>query len=128
MISEASKRAAGMVAEPAEEAHGVVSAGDADQRRRLGARPRHQRQRHFGDDAQRALAADDELFDVVTFVRLRDELEVIHHPSVRQHDLQAQDTRWRVTPWRNASMPPALVDTMPPMVALSRAARSMPTA
>ncbi len=36
-------------------------------------------------------------------------------------------TRWRIGPWRRTLTPPALVATIPPIVAESRAAKSTPT-
>ena len=73
-----------------EEAHRILDAGEADKRGLDVARLRKQLDRRRGDDAERALAADEQLLQIVAGVVLAQRPQPVPDAPVGQHHLDAQ--------------------------------------
>ena len=73
-----------------EEGHGGWRVGDGDERRGDRARRRVELEHRRGDDAQRALRADEEVLQVVARVVLAQPAQPVPHAPVGQHHLQPQ--------------------------------------
>ena len=74
-----------------EEAQGRRRIGHREQRRGGVARARHEAQDGGGDDAQRALAADEELLPVVARIVLAQGPQAVDHGPVGEHHLEPED-------------------------------------
>ena len=100
--------------------------GEADDAHRPVPHRRHQPQPNAGDDGQRALGPGQQAAEVVAGVVLRHAGQAAQdRPSTRT---ASNPSSWeRIGPWRTTFTPPALVATIPPIVAESRAPRSTPT-
>ena len=58
-------------------------------------RPRHQSQHRGGDDAERALGADEQVLEIVAGIVLLELVEIVQHAPVGEHHLDAERVRAR---------------------------------
>ncbi len=59
------------------------------------ARPWHQPQHRRGDDAERALGADEQVVEIVAGIVLLELVEIVEHAPVGEHDFEAERMRAR---------------------------------
>ena len=92
---EARHAAGGALLRDAEQIERGLRRRHADERGLDRARARHQPQHRRGDDAERALGADEQVLQVVAGVVLLELVEVVEHAPVGEHDLEAEHMRAR---------------------------------
>ena len=92
---EARDVAAAFLLGDAEKFEGRFRRGDADEGGLERTRPRNEAQHRRGDYAERALGADEQVFQVVAGIVLLQFVEVIEHAAIRQHHFEAQRVRTR---------------------------------
>ena len=94
--SKPTSRSPSACLQPPEQGDGGGDVGDGHQRRRPRPRRREQLQHRRGDDAERALGADEQLLEVVAGVVLAQAAQAVPDAPVGQHDLEAEHELARV--------------------------------